>query len=108
MTPRFSVVIPAFNAAATLARAIVSVREQSWPAHEIIVVDDGSSDDTAMVAGSFGEVVKLIRRPCGVEGAFLPREAPAAECRSDLVGSKNSNALETRWLPGNDELKTEL
>ena len=41
MTPRFSVVIPAYNAVATLARAIDSVRAQTWPAHEIIVVDDG-------------------------------------------------------------------
>jgi glycosyltransferase involved in cell wall biosynthesis len=63
MNPRFSVIIPAYNSAATLARAIESVRAQTWSAHEIIVVDDGSSDDTANVAESFGDTVRLIRQP---------------------------------------------
>jgi len=58
--PRFSVIIPAFNAEATLARAIDSVLRQSWPAYEIIVVDDGSGDDTASVARQCGAAVTLI------------------------------------------------
>ena len=62
MKPRFSVIIPAFDAGATLARAIDSVRRQTWPTHEIIVVDDGSGDDTATVAGKYGKAVKLIRQ----------------------------------------------
>ncbi|HWR76831.1 MAG TPA: glycosyltransferase, partial [Thiobacillus sp.] len=70
MTPCFSVIIPAFNSAATLARAIESVRAQSWPAHEIIVVDDGSTDATAEVARQFGDAVRLIRQSnCGVSVA---------------------------------------
>ena len=62
MKPRFSVIIPAYNAATTLARAVDSVRAQSWPAHEIIVVDDGSRDDTAHVAENYGESLKVIRQ----------------------------------------------
>ena len=60
--PRFSVIIPAFNAAATLARAVKSVLAQSWPAHEIIVIDDGSSDDTLQVAREFSYRVRLIHQ----------------------------------------------
>jgi glycosyltransferase involved in cell wall biosynthesis len=83
MNPRFSVVIPAFNAAATLARAIESVRAQSWPAHEIIVVDDGSTDATADVARRFGDEVRLIRQPNS--GVSVARNAGAAAAMGDWL-----------------------
>jgi len=83
MTPRFSVVIPAFNAAATLVRAIESVRAQSWPAHEIIVVDDGSTDATADVARQFGGAVRLIQQPNS--GVSVARNAGAAAASGDWL-----------------------
>jgi len=52
-----SVVIPAWNAAATLAETLASVAVQSLPASEIIVVDDGSTDATAEIARSAGATV---------------------------------------------------
>jgi len=82
MNPRFSVVIPAYNAAATLARAIESVRAQSWPAHEIIVVDDGSTDATAEVAGRF-DGVRLIRQKNS--GVSVARNAGAAAATGDWL-----------------------
>lgn len=60
--PVFSVIIPAYNSAATLARAVDSVCAQTWPAHEIIVVDDGSTDDTLQVARGFGDRVRVIHQ----------------------------------------------
>lgn len=47
---RFSVVVPAFNASLTIERALRSAIEQRYQPSEVIVVDDGSSDDTLAVA----------------------------------------------------------
>ena len=62
---KVSVVIPAFNAEKFLAEAIESVFSQSHPAHELIVVNDGSSDQTAYIARSFGERVFVIDKQNG-------------------------------------------
>lgn len=70
MDPRFSVIIPAHNSAATLARAVDSVLAQSYPAQEIIVVDDGSADETPEVAARYGERLRYIRQDnAGVSSA---------------------------------------
>jgi glycosyltransferase involved in cell wall biosynthesis len=64
-SPRFSVIIPAYNSAATLARAVESVQSQTRPAHEIIVVNDGSSDNTLQIARGFGPAVQTIHQANG-------------------------------------------
>ena len=58
----FSVIIPVFNGSGFIARAIDSVLAQTWPAHEIIVVDDGSSDDITNAVARYGDRVRLIRQ----------------------------------------------
>ena len=60
--PTISVVIPAFNAERYLGAAIESILGQTHPVTEIIVVDDASTDDTAAVAESFGDRVRLLRQ----------------------------------------------
>jgi len=55
-----SVVIPAYNIEAYLARALDSVLAQTQPPDEIIVVDDGSTDQTAAVAQRYGSQVRYI------------------------------------------------
>jgi len=70
MTPRFSVIIPAYNSATTLARAVDSVLAQSYPAQEIIVIDDGSTDETADIAGRYGDKLRYLRQDnAGVSSA---------------------------------------
>ncbi len=70
MAPHFSVIIPAYNSAATLARAVDSVLAQSYPAQEIIVADDGSTDGTADVAARYGAKLRYVRQDnAGVSAA---------------------------------------
>jgi GT2 family glycosyltransferase len=60
--PCISVVIPAYNAAATIGKTIDSILAQDYPAHEIIVVDDGSADHTDKVIQTYGNRVTYIRQ----------------------------------------------
>ena len=63
-----SVIIPAYNGEAFIAETIQSVRAQTLPVSEIIVVDDASSDDTGKVAAALGVTV-IRQQNTGVSGA---------------------------------------
>lgn len=51
--PRFSIVVPAYNAEATLAETLDAVQAQTFPEWECVVVDDGSTDGTWAIADSY-------------------------------------------------------
>lgn len=82
-TPRFSVIIPAYNAASTICEAIDSVLAQTYPAHEIIVVDDGSVDATAEVVAGYGNKVKLLQQPN--QGVSVARNRGAREATGNWL-----------------------
>jgi glycosyltransferase involved in cell wall biosynthesis len=60
--PEVSVVIPAYNSAKTLPRALDSVFSQSLRSYEVIVVDDGSTDDLSGALRSYTNRVRLLRQ----------------------------------------------
>ncbi|MCS7135887.1 MAG: glycosyltransferase [Nitrososphaerota archaeon] len=64
-TPTISVIIPAHNEERTIAACISSVLENDYKFKEVVVVDDGSTDGTYMVASKFKEQIKLLSRPKG-------------------------------------------
>lgn len=89
-----SVVIPAYNAATTLGATLESVLQQSVQPDEILVMDDGSSDDTGLIASSFGPRVTLLRQANkGLSGA---RNALIAKAHSNLIAFLDSDDL---WHP---------
>lgn len=60
-----SVIIPTYNRSDTIEEAVDSLLRQSHPATEVLVVDDGSTDDTADRLARFGDRIKFIRKPNG-------------------------------------------
>jgi hypothetical protein len=83
MMGRFSVIIPAYNASSTIGRAIESVLSQSQPAHEIIVVDDGSTDDIAGPLEQYKNDIALLRRSNG--GVSAARNTAIAEATGEFI-----------------------
>jgi GT2 family glycosyltransferase len=61
-TPTFTIVIPVYQSAATLAGAVASALEQAHPAVEVVVVDDGSTDDVEGALRPVRERVTLIQK----------------------------------------------
>lgn len=93
-TPRISVVIPAYNAAWCVARAIDSVLSQAWRDCEVIVVNDGSTDDTAAVlAGYRKHICVLTQKNAGLSAA---RNAGIAAARGEWIAFLDADDW---WLP---------
>src|SRR5450755_285989 len=93
--PRFSVVVPAYNAEATVTSAVSSVLAQTQPDLEVIVVDDGSTDATAEVVQRIGDPrVHLISQANrGLSGA---RNAGVSAARGTYISLLDSDDL---YLP---------
>lgn len=64
-----SVVIAAYNAAKWIGETLQSVLAQEFTDFEVIVIDDGSTDDTASVVATYGERVQYIQKPNGGQGS---------------------------------------
>jgi len=61
--PVVSVIIPTYNRASYIAEAIRSVQGQTYPNYEIIVADDGSTDNSAEIVAGFGDAVTYVPLP---------------------------------------------
>src|SRR5271156_2731884 len=97
--PRVSVVIPIYNGAATIGRALQSLFDQTFTDFEIVCVDDGSTDDTPSVLAGYGDRIRVIRQSNrGLPGA---RNAGVAASRGQLIALIDHD---DQWLPQKLEL----
>jgi len=100
MAPRVSVLIPTYNCGRFLGKALESVLAQTFTDYEIIVVDDGSTDDTAQVVARYPQVKYVPREHCGVS---VTRNAAIAEATGEFVAFLDADDL---WTP--DKLEKQV
>ncbi len=96
-----SVIIPCFNAAATLPECLDSVFGQDRPPDEVLLMDDGSTDETAAVAQHYGTRLRFISQPR--QGPGAARNAAVRLARGDVIGFLDADDL---WPP--DSLRCRL
>ena len=94
--PLVSVIIPSFNRVQPLMRAVDSVLAQSWSNLEIIVVDDGSTDNSAeLLYNRFGSSIRLLRLPRN-HGVSYARNRGIELSRGSFIAFLDSDDL---WQP---------
>ncbi|MBP6630851.1 MAG: glycosyltransferase [Kofleriaceae bacterium] len=92
--PLVSVVIPTFNYGHLLPRALASVMAQTYPHREIIVVDNGSTDDTPAVLAGWGDQVRVVRT--ARTGVSAARNAGLAVARGEYLAPLDAD---DEWRP---------
>ena len=102
--PLVSVIIPTFNRASMVVEAVDSVLAQSYHPLEIIVVDDGSTDDTEVRLAGYGERIKVIRRSLN-RGVSAARNCGIRRSCGSYVALLDSDDL---WLPDKIECQVDF
>lgn len=94
---KVSVILPTYNRAKLLGRSIRSVLEQTFQDFELIIVDDGSTDNTREVVDSFGpEKIRYIRHPEN-QGPGAARNTAIARAQGEYLAFQDSDDV---WFPG--------
>ncbi|HEY2102370.1 MAG TPA: glycosyltransferase [Chthoniobacterales bacterium] len=95
-TPAVSIIVCSFNGAATLRACLESLTKLNYPEYEILLVDDGSTDDTAQIAAEFPNV-RYIHQPN--RGLSAARNTGAAAARGEVFVYTDSDCMaDVDWL----------
>lgn len=100
-SPLISVILPVYNGAAHIAEAIDSVLAQQHRPLEILVVDDGSADESAVIAAGYGEPVRCFRQDN--RGPAAARNLGLSMARGSLIAFIDADDV---WSP--DKLHWQL
>ncbi len=97
---RITALIPTYNSERYIRAAVDSVLTQTYPAHEVIVVDDGSTDRTQEALASYGDRVRYIRQVNA--GPPVARNTGLTQATGDWIALLDSDDL---WVPEKLELQ---
>lgn len=92
-TPLVSVIIPVYNGALFLQAALESVFAQNYPHHEVIVIDDGSTDGSADIARAFS-TLRLLQQTN--QGPSVARNLGVAAASGELIAFLDADDV---WMP---------
>lgn len=101
--PLVSVVIPAYNAAWCVEKAVDSALGQDYRPLEIVVVNDGSTDETAAVLRRYGDSIRIVSKPNG--GLSSARNAGIEAAGGECIAFLDADDW---WLPGKIAAQVEL
>ena len=94
---RITAYIPAYNVSVHLARAIEGLLAQTHPFDEILVIDDGSSDNSAEIASRYSQI-RLIQHPVN-RGLAAARNTAIRAARNELVASVDADVVaDLNWI----------
>jgi len=93
--PLVSVIMPSYNTSLYIQEAIDSVLSQDYPNKELIIIDDGSTDNTVDLIRAYGERVTLLTQKN--QGSAVARNAGIAAARGEYIAFLDSDDV---WLPG--------
>ena len=103
INPLISVIIPTYNRSVTLGTAIQSVLNQTYQNFELIIIDDGSLDDTCKVISTFSDQrIRYIKHTLN-QGAPAARNTGIKKSKGKYIAFLDSD---DRWLP--EKLKVQL
>jgi glycosyltransferase involved in cell wall biosynthesis len=100
MMMSISVIVPTYNSSKTIERALQSVFNQSRPADEIIVIDDGSSDCTIDILNKYKEKIVVVAQTNS--GAAAARNRAVERSSGDLIAFLDSDDM---WHPQKLEIQ---
>ncbi len=93
--PKVSVVVPCYNNTLFVRQSVESVLSQDYPNIEVIVVDDGSTDDSIAKLAIFGNRIRVIQQPN--QGPAAARNRGIRHATGEFIAFNDSDDL---WLPG--------
>ncbi len=93
--PKVSIILPTYNRGWILDEAVNSVLDQDYTNFELIVVDDGSTDDTRQILNRYGDRITVIRQ--SNQGVSAARNAGIRLAAGDLIAFLDSD---DQWLKG--------